>query len=346
MEAKISVVIPVYNVEKYLRDCLDSVINQTLKEIEIICVNDGSTDGSLAILEEYAKKDGRIKIINQENHGLSTARNVGIENINSELCYFLDSDDYIEPDTLEYALKIFEKFDIDYFCFGSQAFVEGTARDEETLNRTNNYLKIRRDGLYELNFDIGLNTNIHVWNKVFKKSIIDEYNIRFPIGLLYEDIYFMWHYFFVSKVAYYDESIYHHYRIHKSSIMEKVNENKAYDTAIHHMYNWQELMLKLSKDELLFMPNYEKLKILLQRYRVRTKELLPAKDKYRVEEVRQTYLSELEGIKAGYEKKEDEPLPEPRYTFMERIFSIKNSPDKKRKVICLMGLKLKFRRGL
>ena len=81
---KVSVIVPVYNVEKYLKDCLDSVVNQTLEDIEIICVNDGSTDNSLAILEEYAEKDSRIKIITQENKGLGGARNTGLYHANGE----------------------------------------------------------------------------------------------------------------------------------------------------------------------------------------------------------------------------------------------------------------------
>uniref|UniRef100_UPI003864C4B3 glycosyltransferase family 2 protein n=1 Tax=Methanobrevibacter sp. TaxID=66852 RepID=UPI003864C4B3 len=97
----VSVIIPVYNVEKYLKECLDSVCNQTLANIEIICVNDGSTDNSLAILNEYAQKDGRIKIISQENQGLGAARNRGLEDASADYVYFLDSDDYIELTTLE-----------------------------------------------------------------------------------------------------------------------------------------------------------------------------------------------------------------------------------------------------
>ena len=98
---KVSVIIPVYNVEKYLRECLDSVVNQTLKDIEIICINDGSPDNSLAILEEYAKKDSRIIVISQENSGVSTARNVGIDLAKGDYLYFIDADDYAEPDLLE-----------------------------------------------------------------------------------------------------------------------------------------------------------------------------------------------------------------------------------------------------
>lgn len=122
---KVSIIIPVYNVEKYLRECLDSVINQTIKDIEIICVNDGSTDNSLNILEEYALRDKRIKIINKKNGGLASARNEGLKYISGTLCHFLDSDDYIEPNLYENAINIFQNFNIDYLCFSSEVFTNG-----------------------------------------------------------------------------------------------------------------------------------------------------------------------------------------------------------------------------
>ena len=98
--SKISVIIPVYNVEKYLRECLDSVINQTLKDIEIICVNDGSTDSSMAILQEYSSKDARIVIINQENMGVGKARNIAIDRATGQFVCFVDSDDYYPTDDI------------------------------------------------------------------------------------------------------------------------------------------------------------------------------------------------------------------------------------------------------
>lgn len=99
--SKVTIIIPVYNVEKYLEKCLNSVICQTLKDIEIICVNDGSTDNSQQILKEYAQKDERIKIVDKKNGGLSSARNAGLDAATGEYCYFLDSDDWIELNTLE-----------------------------------------------------------------------------------------------------------------------------------------------------------------------------------------------------------------------------------------------------
>ena len=95
---KVSIILPVYNVEKYLSQCLDSIVNQTLKDFECICINDGSPDNSLAILKEYASKDSRIKIINQENKGQSSARNVGMNFSKGKYIAFIDSDDWISTD--------------------------------------------------------------------------------------------------------------------------------------------------------------------------------------------------------------------------------------------------------
>ena len=102
---KISVIIPVYNTEKYLSECLDSVLKQTFTDIEVICVNDGSSDNSAKILEQYAARDKRIHIINQKNSGVVTARNNGIKNAQSDLIFPLDGDDFIEPTTLEKMYK-------------------------------------------------------------------------------------------------------------------------------------------------------------------------------------------------------------------------------------------------
>ena len=114
--AKISVVVPVYNVEAYLERCLDSLINQTLSDIEIICVNDGSTDSSPEKLEEFAKKDSRIKIINQENGGLSAARNTGIEAATGEYIGFVDSDDYVDLDFYEKLYNAATSHNADISC--------------------------------------------------------------------------------------------------------------------------------------------------------------------------------------------------------------------------------------
>ena len=333
--SKISVIIPVYNTAKYLKKCLDSVINQTINDFEIICVNDGSTDGSLEILNEYEQKDSRIKVISQENKGLAAARNTGLKYVTAPYVYFLDSDDYIESTLFEYAINIFNNFEIDYFCFGSKAFCEDKCI--QSLDEIDNYISIKRDGLFNLNFDIGFNTNIHVWNKIFKTSVIKQNNIKFIEGLLYEDIYFMWYSFFVSNKAYFDNEIYHHYRLRPTSIMELTTSNKSFDSGISHMYNWYNLMLSLHSNEFLFLNNYGNLQYLLEIYSNRTKEMVPVEDKYKVELLKIDYLNKLNSLK-------EEILIKQKYTLTEKIFSVKNSADKKHKTICICGIKFNIRR--
>ena len=113
MATKVSVVVPVYNVEEYLEKCLDSIVGQTLREINIICVDDGSTDGSSNILRNYAEKDKRITVISKKNGGLSSARNAGLKKCNTEYVMFCDSDDYIAPTMCEKMLSVIKKDDSD-----------------------------------------------------------------------------------------------------------------------------------------------------------------------------------------------------------------------------------------
>lgn len=119
-QPKVSVVIPIWNTEKYLEKCLDSIINQTLENIEIICVNNGSTDSSQQILERYAQNDTRIKIVNIEHCSLSGARNTGIKISTAKYITFVDSDDWISLDNYELAVNEFEKdSEIDLVCWGA-----------------------------------------------------------------------------------------------------------------------------------------------------------------------------------------------------------------------------------
>ena len=119
---KVSVIIPVYNVEPYLKQCMDSVVGQTLKDIEIICVDDGSTDGSLDILREYAAEDNRIQIIEQKNAGAGAARNNGMRHATGKYLSFLDSDDFFEPRMLEKAYDLAEKDQADFVAYKSDQY--------------------------------------------------------------------------------------------------------------------------------------------------------------------------------------------------------------------------------
>jgi len=133
--SKISIIVPVYNVEKYLPQCLDSIINQTFTDFECICVNDGSPDNSLAILNEYAHKDKRIKVISQENRGLSFARNLGLKVVTGKYISFIDSDDFISKDFLEKLLTVAEKENSDIVYCKHKTYLSIDNKYKDTLKR-------------------------------------------------------------------------------------------------------------------------------------------------------------------------------------------------------------------
>lgn len=131
MNFKVSVIIPVYNVEPYLSACLDSVCHQTLRDIEIICINDGSTDRSLDILQSYAERDSRIQVYSQENRGPGEARNAGIYRAHGEYIQFIDSDDMLEPDALLYAYEKAKAKKLDVFAFDAHAVFDSAEMETE-----------------------------------------------------------------------------------------------------------------------------------------------------------------------------------------------------------------------
>ena len=194
---KISIIIPVYNTEKYLDECLNSVENQTLKDIEIICVNDGSTDKSLEILNNHAGKDSRIKVISQENGGVSSARNAGIESSSGSYILFIDSDDFIETYLCKNVYDLAKKSNADIVRFNSLDFNDGEVLDcvgdENNYDKNKIKLRVRRNCSENpftgnLNFDSDV-----IRNKLWKKSVISKNNLWFVSGIpIGEDTLFNW----------------------------------------------------------------------------------------------------------------------------------------------------------
>ena len=184
----ISVVLPIYNVEKYLKRCLESVVNQTYKNLEIILVNDGSTDSCLQICEEYAKCDNRIKLINKKNSGLGMARNTGIDNANGEYICFFDSDDYIKLDTIEKLYRKIEKEMPEIICFGfNRVSTDGKITDKNIPNMKKNMFKneeIVNEFLPELiseNPKTGKASglNMSAWGAIYSMNLIKSMEICF-----------------------------------------------------------------------------------------------------------------------------------------------------------------------
>lgn len=213
-ERNLSVIVPVYNAARYLRRCLDSLLGQTYRELEIICVNDGSTDDSAAILDAYAAKDARIQVIHQGNAGVSAARNRGLDAATGEFVTFVDADDWVEPWGYERVMGCFSD-DIDVLCFGS--VVEGTAPENEKLDM-DAYLTNVVPGKCALACNSGGAMNGCIWNKVFRRSLLEKTRIRFFKGIAYgEDVAFCYCVAGVGGRAYAVDDRIYHYAMHESS---------------------------------------------------------------------------------------------------------------------------------
>lgn len=213
--AKLSIIVPVYNVEKYLPKCLESLTNQTLKDIEIICVNDGSMDNSLAILKEFASKDSRIRIIDNQHQGVAKTRNTGIEQSTGEYIGFVDSDDYIDIDFFEKLYNSATKSNSDiaiasilkhknFFNIYNAKYTK-----EETAITIQDKIKLCEDKKHFF---------FYAWNKIYHSGFIKENNIKFSEGQIYEDV------MFAIKALYYSNkiiSVYgtkYHYIEHENSL--------------------------------------------------------------------------------------------------------------------------------
>lgn len=210
----ISVVVPVYNTAKWLRNCLDSLIAQTYQKLEIICVNDDSTDESARILEEYASKDERVVVINQKNAGVSATRNRGISHATGELLTFVDSDDWLELDTYEKGVKYMVP-GVDLVCFGS--FIDGETTLEEK-NRREKYYRIRYIGRHCCGAKEIINTDAGTCDKIFRLDLVRKKQISYPEGYAYgEDYAFYVMYAAVARDTYFLNEKLYHYRVHPTS---------------------------------------------------------------------------------------------------------------------------------
>ena len=222
-----SIIIPVYNVEKYLFDCLDSVRNQTFADWEAICVDDGSTDDSAIVLEAYAAKDARFKIVGQPNGGLSAARNTGLSQASGDYVLFLDSDDWLERNALEVLSQ--NLFDEDMLCFSGRRYFE----DEQAFKKP--------DRLKRQTYSTGMgyyNDNalqardfafVCVVLRAYKRTFLLERDLWFKEGIYHEDNLFTPKAcFYAEQVSQIEDSLYN-YRVRQSSITTTANEKRLRD---------------------------------------------------------------------------------------------------------------------
>ncbi len=177
----ISIIVPIYNASKYLKKCLDSLVNQTKKELEFILINDGSTDDSESIIKSY--KDSRIKYFKRSNHGIGKTRNFGINNASGKYIMFLDSDDYLEENACEILYKKIDKERLDLVVCDFYRVDSNSKEVEKIISFKNTSLKD--------NPNLLLNINLAPWNKIYRSDLLKDNNIKFIEDLKYEDAPFV-----------------------------------------------------------------------------------------------------------------------------------------------------------
>ena len=356
---KVSAIVPVYNVENYLRDCLDSIINQTLKDIEIICVNDGSTDSSLAILDEYSKKDVRIKIVSQQNKGLGAARNAGMDIACGEYIGFVDSDDWIDLNYYEtlYNAAVSQNADI------ARTSYDYNYQDKVVVE---NFLDKLLQDSYDKKCDLKVNEHsVVVWNAIYKRSFLNKNNIRYYENINgVEDVTFTAQTTFLSTKTIPVIGTYYHHRddvpnqlslltLHKiktsalasSYVIDFINsipaQKEDYIEAFHRcvwrfdyifksgIKNVQEFNEQLQIEYLLVFSNC------LSKFKY--------KDEYHrlFDILGVNYVKDCKFKKYINLIKSESNIYTKDYTFLQRIFSMKNRDQ--HKVMTILGIKFKFK---
>ncbi|MCU0082033.1 glycosyltransferase family 2 protein [Streptococcus danieliae] len=228
----LTIVVPVYQVEKYLERCIDSILNQNYQDYEIILVDDGSTDRSPEICDEYAEKFEQIQVVHKENGGLSDARNTGIEKAKGKYLLFIDSDDWLASSCLEELMPILEKRDVDLLCFARQ-FVKS---EKESLSSVQSP-ELRVVTGYEAYLEMMQ----HGWvtgfatDKIFKKSLFSEHSIEFPVGHYYEDLGVLYRLLLSSQQVVLTNQVYYYYFIdNPNAITASWTESKFLDMFIFY----------------------------------------------------------------------------------------------------------------
>ena len=239
---KISVIIPLYNVEEYLSECLDSIVNQTLKDIEIICINDGSTDNSLSILKDYASKDNRIKIIDKENEGQGYARKIGLDIATGKYILFCDSDDYYaELTTFEELYNYIEKVKVDVVIFEFIRFCKNIERYDVNGDLFN---APQKEIFSYIDINNILFFRAYAWRKIYSKKFLDSYNDwYFPKHIMYEDIPFHFQIITRARMSYVNKQMYI-YRMRENSATHIMNDKIICDHCVSFLKSYEVLKEK------------------------------------------------------------------------------------------------------
>lgn len=247
-EPKISIIMPVYNAEKSLEKSINSVLNQCYKNLELIIIDDGSTDSSRIIIENYSKKDNRVVSFFNSNHGVSYTRNFGIKKATGEYIGFIDADDLYHIDFLKLMVKEIKNNDAELICCN---FLMGYNESNFISKMITNYNVINFSEIYgikafEKACDLGI--GISIWNKLIKKSLIIKNNILFNEDMTYgEDMFFCWKLFLVVKKIIYLKAELYFYRIERNNATSRYHKN-LYE---NYILAYQEIRI-FAEDRLLY----------------------------------------------------------------------------------------------
>ena len=227
---EISVIIPAYNAIDYMDESLDSIINQSFKDLEIICVDDGSTDNTLERLEYYASKDSRIQVYTQENQGPGGATNTGLSKAKGKYIYFMDADDILELNALEELYDIIEEKNVDFVIFKAINYDQDTGEYFENRYYTMPILhECVGDSIFNWR-DIGetiFSICVTPWSKLYKHDVIKKSGAKFPLHLIYHDNLFFWDILFNSDRIYFHDKFLYRRRVHSSSLVNSHNEKSV-----------------------------------------------------------------------------------------------------------------------
>lgn len=232
---KISVIVTSYNDAKLLPQCLDTLLGQTLTDIEIVGVNDASTDDTLAVLKRYAKRDHRVKYVdNPKNVGLAASRNRGLAQATAPFLMFCDADDYYDPTMCQAMYEAITESKADLAISEIRVIYQAHA---DMKPSDDNYYSLKYHGLQQINPTLIYNTDLSSTNKIFRRSVLDQNHLEFPEGKRFEDAYFCVAYFCASQTAFYLNQQLYNYVRHAGSIMSQTwSKDTADDHAIDHLH--------------------------------------------------------------------------------------------------------------
>lgn len=345
MTPEVSIIVPIYNCEKYVKDTLNSLVSQSFSNVQIICIDDASTDGTASIAKEFARTNNNIVFVGlQKNQGVAHTRNVGLKYAKGKYIMFCDGDDIYDTDMCNIMVNTMSDSEIDFAIAQIQLKYEDTS-NIWVKESDEKYYELKFRGKQPISNKLILDLDVSVCNKIFRRDIIDKYDISFPEGLLYEDTYFTLAYTFVSKNCFFVNRPLYTYIRHENSIMDTTFSGKA--NALDHLFTAFNLYYFLKKNAL--VESYKSLypQILSSYYALAIRyspksEYRKVFDTYKNFVDKNDLLREFHNapfITQIYNNGLYAPL-----SFAQKIFSIKNSLDGTRKRITFLGMQFITRR--